>query len=266
MRILALTVLSLFVCLSCHATDANEQPERVLFVGNSLTYVGNVPAIYSALAVNNGRLVASDMIVRGGATLTQRASDGSVRRALAEGRYTALVLQERGGDLVCSFGPESCINSRATIKSLAALAKEQGVSVVLLGTYQPNPVASRILVEKEGAAADEAGIFYIEVSEKLQELRKVAPELAWFAADGMHPGKDLALLNAMLVHRALHGSLPNAEPLTVAAPIYGITTGLTETLRKADDPAPLPNMPNEVHYSSDTLERLLSLIGNASSR
>lgn len=265
MRFLAFMVLPLFLaCTSSRAIDGQDESDRVLFVGNSLTYVGNAPAIYSALAAANGRPAGSDMIVRGGATLTQRVADGSVARALAAKEYTAVVLQERGGDLICSFGPDSCIASREAIKALASLARKRGVVVVLLGTYQPDPVVSRSLVEKEAAAAREAGIPYVEVSEKLQQLRRVAPELAWFAKDGIHPGKDLALLNAMLVYRALHGSLPEPRPLRVVAPIYGAASGLTEALRRADAPPPLADTPGEVRYTSDTLKRMLSTINGAS--
>ena len=261
MRKLALLALPiLLICASCSGLTSPTQTDRVLFVGNSLTYVGNVPAVFSALAEDNGRPIASDMIVRGGATLSQRVSDGSVARALDEKRYTALVLQERGGDLMCSFGPDSCIQSRRAIKALAALAKERHVFVVLLGTYQPHPTASQRLIKEESSAAAEAGIPYIEVSEKLQQLRNTAPELTWFATDGMHPGKDLALLNAVLVHKALRGSLPGPGPLTVMAPIYGSTSGLTETLRQADAPAPLPDTPSEVRYPPDTLKKLLDTI------
>jgi hypothetical protein len=203
------------------------------------------------------------MIVRGGATLAQRVADGSVARALAARKYSTLVVQERGGDLTCSFGPDSCIQSRKAIQSLASLAREHGVAVVLLGTYQPHPAASRNLIEKESAAAAEAGIPYVEVSGKLQRLRSVVPELTWFATDGMHPGKDLALLNAMLVYRALHGVLPKPGPLTVTAPIYGSTSGLTEALRQADAPPPLPDTPGGVRYTSGTLKTLLDTIGSS---
>lgn len=144
MRIFTLLVLPvLLVCASCSAPTSPNQTARALFVGNSLTYVGNAPAVFSALAEANGAPIASDMIVKGGATLAQRVVDGSVARALDEKKYTATVLQERGGDLMCSFGPESCVQSRQALKALAALAKEKGVHVVLLGTYQSHPAASR---------------------------------------------------------------------------------------------------------------------------
>ena len=262
MRSLASILLSILViCTSCSVHNSPRQTERVLFVGNSLTYVGNAPAVFSALAKANGKPIASDMIVAGGGTLTQRVADGSVARALDERKYTALVLQERGGDLMCSFGPDSCVQSRQAIKALTALAEQSGTSIVLLGSYQPHPAASRRLIEAESAAAADVGIPYIEVSEKLRHLSSAAPELTWFAPDGMHPGKELALLNAILVYQALHGSLPNPEPLTVVAPIYESTSGLTETLRQADAPPPLSETPKEVRYSSATLRKLLGAVG-----
>ena len=259
----AALVALLFLSLgACHAPVRQEQPARVLFVGNSLTYFGNVPAIYSALAAANGDHADADMIVQGGATLAQRVTDHTVADALAGRRHTALVLQERGGDLLCAFGPDSCADSRQAIRDLSALASWSGVRVVvLLGTYQSHPAASQRLVEAEAQAADEAGIAYVQVSETLQRLRNVQPELSWFAADGMHPGKELALLNGVLVYRALHGTLPAPGPLTVKAPIYGSDSGLDASLRPADAPPPRPGTPMVVQYPAATVAALLRAIG-----
>lgn len=254
------TLLFLFACIACSAVDRPEPPRHVLFVGNSLTYVGNLPAVYAALASANGHATRSDMIVQGGAALSERVADGSVARALAENQYTTLVLQERGGALVCAFGPQSCVESQAAIKDLARMARKHGVEVVLLGTYQSLPAMSRLLVEKEAAAAQAAGIAYVAVSENLQRLRTAAPALAWFDSDGAHPGKDLALLNAMLVYQALHGALTKTDALTVTAPIYGRSSGLTPVLRKADGVPPLSTTPPEIRYPSDTLTTLRNAI------
>lgn len=200
------------------------------------------------------------MIVKGGATLTQRLNDGSIARALAAKRYTAIVLQERGGDLMCSFGPNSCSDSRKAIQAIVALAKKTGTKAYLLGTYQDHPAASESLVAAESAAAAEAGIPYLEISQKLQTLRAASPALGWFASDGMHPGPVLVLLNATLLHQALLGSLPKPNELTVNAPIYGTTSGLTETLRNAEDPPPLATTPRSIRYPASALQTLLEFL------
>lgn len=253
-------LLSLIGCVSHDARDAQVRPERALFVGNSLTYVGNVPAVLSALAAANGAPMPSDMIVKGGATLSERVADGSVVRALAERRYDWLVIQERGGDLMCSFGPESCVQSRQAIGELVRMGDAHGVKVVLLGSYQPHPEASRSIVQKESAAAADAGIPYVEVSETLRRLRGRASDLVWFASDGMHPGRDLALLDAIRLHQVLRGRLPAPVPLTVKAPIYGVSSGLVAVLRSSDAPPPRSGTMAGTQYDAETIRRISELV------
>ena len=78
----ALILLSALLCASCATTGIDPPEQRVLFVGNSQLYVGNMPAVFAALASANGHPVASDMIVRGGASLADRVADGSIAAAL----------------------------------------------------------------------------------------------------------------------------------------------------------------------------------------
>lgn len=256
-RFIACLLALLLACTACTAPPASAPETRVLFVGNSLVYVGNAPAVYAALATANGHPTRADMIVRGGATLTQRLEDGSVARALESGGYALLVLQERGGDAVCGFGPGSCEQSRQAIIELAALARAKGTRAVLLGTYQPGAAFSPRLVAAEADLARAAGIDYVEVSETFARLRSEHPEQDWFDADGMHPGRDLALLNAVQLYRVVHGGPPVPAALEVPAPIFAPRSGLEETLRAADDPPPLPDTPLRGQYPRDTVEALL---------
>ncbi len=257
MRILlALTLL--LTCLPCSAQIPGKRPDQVLFVGNSLTYVGNLPAVFAALANANGHPVRSDMIVRGGATLNQRVQDGSVVRALSANHYTTIVLQERGGDLLCAQNREVCAQSQQAIESLAKVARNKDVNIVLMGTYQGLSSASRALVEGESRAAARAGIAYVEVSEKLQRLRRAEPGLGWFQSDGMHPGTDLVLLDAIVLYKQLFGSDPEPKAFTVNAPIYTTNSRLTEALRAADATPPRAETPGKVSYSSVTVQALLA--------
>ncbi|HEV2607796.1 MAG TPA: hypothetical protein VGT79_07430, partial [Xanthomonadaceae bacterium] len=92
-------------------------------MGNSLTYVGNLPAVLGALAAANGRSLQADMIVKGGATLTERLGDGSVTRVLARRHYDFVVLQERGGDFLCGFEPTKCRDAKASTTALVRIAR-----------------------------------------------------------------------------------------------------------------------------------------------
>ena len=253
----------LLLLLSCTpafaATPEPTPPQRILFVGNSLTYVGNLPATFAAMANANGHTVHAAMIVEGGATLDQRVADGAVQRALADYRPAVLVLQERGGDLLCMPTEEACFQSAQAILALAQAGRAAGARVVLLGSYQAHPRASAELVEKEGAAAERAGIAYVEISESLRRLSGEAPALAWYHADGMHPGPALTLLDAIQLHRTLFGAIP-AQGFDVAAPIYTTGSGLRAELREADAAAPRPDTPQGIHYDGTMLGQLNSML------
>ena len=265
MRLVQLLILFVSVlCCSCTSPTLPDQAPRILFVGNSLTYVGNTPAVFSALSAKGDHPVVTEMIVEGGATLSQRLKDGSVARALSEQHYSTVILQERGGDLLCSFGPSSCGESEKAITTLSALAKSNGAKAVLLGTYQSMPRMSTALVEAESAAADKAGIPYVEISNKLQVLQVKLPDTQWFHSDGMHPSSNLALLNAISLFEMLYNSIPPAEKLTVRAPIYSTNSGLTSALMLADAPPPRSDTRLEISYGAEEIERIVSALKSGS--
>jgi hypothetical protein len=250
--------LSLALC-ACSGEGA-ERDIRVLFVGNSLTYVGNLPAVFDAAARANGRETRSDMIVQPGATLTDRVKDGAVERALSEGKYSFVVLQERGGDFMCGFGPRVCEDSRNSLASLTAMARHHDAVPVLLGTYQGDPGASDEIVEAESKAAITLGVRYISVSDRFQRGQSIAPELQWLYSDGMHPGRDLILLEALLLYIELLEQSPTNAALAVDAPIYSLSSGLSPELRSASAPAPREGTPYGTLYDSERVTRLIELL------
>lgn len=215
------------VLAGCVPRTHQPPPLRVLFVGNSLTYVGNLPATLRALAASNGRVIDTEMLVQGGATLSQRVADGSVRDLLARERFDHVVLQERGGDLT-GFQDGAAPSARAHA-ALVTLAREHGAQAWLLGSYQGHPGASQMLHAAEAALAGELRIGRIAVSEPLREARAAAPTLDWLQPD-FHPGTDLTLFEAALLYRALIGTAPVAHALLLDAPSYRTNAGLKGAL------------------------------------
>lgn len=215
---LLLFAMSSILCMA--TAHANDKATRVLFVGNSLTYVANLPAVFDALSLNNRHPFVSDMLAQGGATLTERVQDKSVEQALASQAYSYVILQERGGDFLCAFGPQSCEDANASLKHLVNLARQYHVTPIFLGSYQVHPGASISIVEAEQEAATNAAVAYIPVSAKLQIALQVAPKLAWLNQDKAHPGHDLALLQAAMLYIEITRQTIDATDLTVYAPMY----------------------------------------------
>lgn len=220
-----LIAAALIICASLALSACSNLPStppRVLFVGNSLIYTSNLPAVLDALGDANGQPIHSEMLVRGGATLRHRVEDGSIDAVLEKGRYDYMVLQERGGDLIC-LDARSCETARVSteaLQSLAATAREHGATPLFLGTYQRLPSASEALLEGEAKAAAAASAPLIPVSRLFAQALASHPDLPWLDADGMHPGPQLQLLEAVLLYRELTGEYPDAASFTVTAPMY----------------------------------------------
>lgn len=130
---------------SCSSTSVRNSPpkevtNKVLFVGNSLTYVGNLPAVFDALCQANGQSCQSDMVVQGGATLSDHWSAKTARSLIESKAFDAVVLQERGGDAIgMAFGskqtPEVIKNaSSSATQKLTDLIKIQQQNAFYLGT------------------------------------------------------------------------------------------------------------------------------------
>lgn len=255
-KLIFLSLSVLLVCAPCNARLLSTRPDRILFVGNSLTYVGNLPAVFSALASTNGHAVKSYMVVSPGGTLAERVADGSATRSLQMCDCTTMILQERGGDLFGAFGNDALAQSKHAILTLAKIGRTKGAHVALLGTYN-SPGISHQLVSMEGAAAQTANIPYVAVSERFWRLHKAYPTLQWLIKAGGHPGKALTLLDAILLYKQLYGQFPATKPFVVIAPIYGVHSGLNPVLRQANAPPPITDTPQVMSYSSSIIKELL---------
>lgn len=263
-RLLISTMIAVAtLCASCVSVQQVKSPVKLLFIGNSLTYVGNLPAVLDTLAASRKKPLQSDMIVKGGATLAERVADGSVERALSAKRYDYVVLQERGGDIICAFGPTSCKDADASLSALVRIVAAHGATPILLGTYQAMPQVSAALVAAESAGASRLSIAYVPVSDRFQTAMKSAPAAEWIYADGVHPGHDLVLLEAALIYRQVFGELPGSGGFSVHAPMYEPSTTFS-----APSPTSLSLASKDVAlvhtYSPDRVATVLAIAAGGS--
>src|SRR5947208_15288789 len=68
---------------------------RVLFIGNSYTYVNDLPAMFAELAQSGGHRVETGMVAVGGSTLGEHAASVATAAKLTSARWDLVVLQEQ---------------------------------------------------------------------------------------------------------------------------------------------------------------------------
>jgi hypothetical protein len=76
-------------------TDAQKACTRVLFVGNSYTYVNDLPSMVGALARAGGHQIETGMAAEGGLTLADHVASSATQAKLSSAPWDVVVLQEQ---------------------------------------------------------------------------------------------------------------------------------------------------------------------------
>jgi hypothetical protein len=203
---------------------------RVLFVGNSHTFVNEMPKLIAALARAGGqRPLHFQMIARGGARLSEHAAEGHAQRVIAEGGWHAVVLQEQ--QQWPSFGEEQRkreMHAPARVLSLSAQAIGAKPTVMMVWARRegdPSNVAGdtfegmharSVLGHRE--LASDLGAQLAPVALAWKRALDARPELQLWQPDGSHPSLAGSYLGACVMYRSLYGASPSGLRFTAGLP------------------------------------------------
>jgi hypothetical protein len=209
-----------------------------LFVGNSVLYEYDVPALFEDLASNrDSSKPYVDFIALPGATIAGHVRNGEAARLLIEHEYSYVFLQEAGGVLLCMSDPPSersadCRQSLEAHRELVSRAHARRAKAVIIGTFQPVPAVQDALSKGEADLARDVGADgYVDLGHVQSRLMQHDPEELWFAKDGMHPGPRSSALMAVLIYHETFGVWPTA-PASLDVCRYEMSSG--EPLRRVE--------------------------------
>ncbi|MGY4517191.1 hypothetical protein [Lysobacter sp. HA18] len=229
-RLAALVIATLFTIAPLSA--AERAPIRVMFVGNSLTYVNNLPGVVVALARSqpNGPAIETVTYVAPGGSLHERWEDGVAATALRDHHVDVLVLQERGAVLGCMQSDvdrvsSDCRDALVAHRAFATLARELGTHVVLLETWSPD--AGGQPAQHEGALriAGRIGATVVHAGDALQAQARATSRAATFP-DGIHPSLGATLVMAAQLYQVIAGTPPVPVTLRIDVPLLPLTAAI----------------------------------------
>ena len=182
----------------------------VLFIGNSLTYSNDLPALVEALAKATGeRRFVYKTVASGGVSLEDHWNQGAVRKTIAQGGWDVVVLQQ---------GPSALPESRALlIKYCRKFAEDIRRAGAKPALYMVWPATDRFndydrVSESYRLAAEDIGGMLFPAGEAWRAGWRRDSKAAFYSRDGLHPSVLGSYLTALVIYEQLYGTLPASLP------------------------------------------------------
>jgi hypothetical protein len=204
-------VAALMLCLSGSITRSDSVAElRVLFIGNSLTFANDLPAIVQSLAESAGKpKLAYKMIARPDFSLEDHWNQGDARKAIADGKWDVVVLQQ---------GPSALPESRKLLieytRRFDDEIRRRGAKTAL---YMVWPSRARFgdfdrVVESYAQAAQSVSATLLPVGRAWQVAWREKGDFALYSEDNFHPSVAGSYLAAVVIYQQLYGDTQIAAP------------------------------------------------------
>jgi hypothetical protein len=210
-----LFLATLALALAAPAPAGEEQkPLRILFIGNSYTYVNDLPKMLAALAeAGKQRPVVSARETPGGCSLEKHWKDGKALKKIQAGPWDYIVLQEH------SLRP---LTDRPKMfeyaAKLEAEIKQHKAKTLLYQTWarQNTPERQPELSKAYLDLGKQLGARVVPVGMAWEQALKEDPKRALHSKDKSHPSPAGTYLAACVFYATLYGKSPEGLPGRVA--------------------------------------------------
>lgn len=190
----------------------------VLYIGNSYTYVNDLPGTVAGMATSSGvpPLLPPTSITPGGTAFSDHWASSDVQAALATGSYDVIVLQGQSLEALAdpggfqSYGEllaDAAAASGALVVLYQTWARKEGSDVYTQSWSGGDPAAMQDgLTAAYAALAASTGATVAPVGEAFRLSRAAHPEIELYSGDGSHPSPEGTYLGACVFYHLLAGA------------------------------------------------------------
>ena len=190
---------------------------RVLFLGNSYTYVNDLPSTFAQLAGSAGRPVQVSMVANGGETLAQHATSTESLDKISSQHWTYVVLQDQSETPATAIGRDNFTYPAA--RTLANRVELVGAVPVLFMTWAHRDGMPEAGLSGYQEMQQQLDAAYIGIAAKLDipvapvgftwdMVRHDHPEIGLWSDDGSHPSTAGTYLAACVFFASIFRQSP----------------------------------------------------------
>lgn len=179
---------------------AGKDTIRILFVGNSLTYVNDLPAIVKELAGQDKKTIVYKSFLLPDYAIEDHLNEGKVQKEIESGSYDFVVAQQGPSAM-----PESQVMLLNAAKKLAELCTTNKTKLAL---YMVWPMKARSfdlvnVIQSYSNAAKETGALLCPAGLGWKHAWQEDADLPLYSADNFHPSVTGSVLAALTVYGVL---------------------------------------------------------------
>jgi hypothetical protein len=201
-------------------------PLNVLFIGNSFTARNDLPALVAQLAAARGKGLRHHLISAGGASLRTHWNAGEALKAIQEGRYERVVLQEQS-----TLPVKNARRMHENVRLFDEAIKAAGAKTVLYLTWARRhaPESQQAITDAYTGIGRELAATVVPVGVAWQNFLKNHQQPALHEKDQSHP----TLAGSYLAACVFLAVLFKENPVGIEDGIPGLSAEELVLLQKA---------------------------------
>jgi len=191
---------------------------KVLFLGNSYTYVNDLPGTFAGLAWSGGHGVKADSMATGGETLAGHLADAGTVARLDLHKWDFVVLQEQSEIPAFEASRQTTMNPSA--RALVSMIRERNEMPMFFMTWAHSgglpdsglpdyPSMQRQIDAGYMGIAQELHAMVAPVGDTWSIVRRQSPDIELWAPDGSHPSTAGTYLAACVFYAAIFRESPS---------------------------------------------------------
>jgi hypothetical protein len=201
MKLRNLLLLSLLIfCFSAFTGGKTNISLRILFVGNSLTYTNNLPAIVTAMGKQDGAMITYTSFLFPDYSLEDHWNEGKVKAEIEKGGYDFVVAQQGPSAL-----PESQVLLLDYAKKFADICNKNKSKLALFMVW-PSKARSFDMdnvISSYTRAAEQTSSLLCPAGLAWKYAWQSQPELPLYSPDNFHPGIAGSISAALTIYGSL---------------------------------------------------------------
>ena len=216
----SLLLIGLLALSGCGGSSAlacgSGECTSVLFLGNSYTYVNDLPSTFAQLAGSGGHPVEVAMVANGGETLTEHASSSDSLGRISSRHWSYVVLQEQSETPATWAGRTAMYPA---VRTLAGQIESAGAVPILFVTWAHRDGLPDAGLADYKAMQLQIGNAYLAIARELavpvapvgyawSSVRQDDPEISLWADDGSHPNQAGTYLAACVFYATIFKQSP----------------------------------------------------------